>query len=584
MKKSLLTISCAVLALLSFAQAPEAKWAKLIDGNTSAGDQSTDIALDANGNIYWYGTYGSTEASPDIKYDGSFLFNGALYNAGNSQNNNYCVLKTDADGNKLWCVYSNSGDFANNSGFCSVTSDGGLITVAKVRHTDGMTDKNINLVDADGNDFPIEWTSERRYYRLAVTKISSQGNIEWNRMIDFSTAPGPKASGNNADFWAEVFNVSGGTLDDDDNIYIALNYRNPVSIARANAEPVVLAPANTQNWSGDTQTACGDFLILGLDKDGFYRNNLQIEGSCSASYCQQLVWNDGSLFAQGYIIGKDDETLKSGDFQLVPSSIISPVLLCTDKTLSVKWANCYKGEQVAGKNALQNTGLSIYKNGLYFFGQYNLKFTDPNNAEKWVSSEQGTVREGFVVKIDPATGAWLAARDSRNDDWDQPSVVAKTGLTGYLSVILNPANPESIYVFGYVMNANVGVFLREYDSETLVARLPQGQYNIVTGGGVPSAQCSAFNSESGALYFTARGNNVFNLSDGISTEKPSGWGILAASFVLPEEESTGIENVATELNESAPFEYYNLQGIRISKPVKGIYLRRQGKLIERIVL
>ena len=585
MKKSLLLLIGSFMTLVSNAQAPEAKWGKLIDGGTAAGDQSTDVAIASDGSVYWYGTYGSTEASTDVNYDGSLLFKGAPLNVGNTQNNNYTVLKTDGNGNKLWCVFSNSGDFANNSGFCSVTSDGGLITVAKVRHTDGMTDKNINLVGADGKDFPIQWTAERRYYSLAVTKISAEGSIEWNRMINFSTEPGPKASGNYADFWADVFNVSGGTLDDDDNIYIALNYRNPVTIARAQGDPVVLSPSNTSTWTGDSQTAVGDFLILGLDKDGYYRNNLQLDGACSVSYCQQLAWNNGSLFAQGYITGKDNGVLKAGNFQLAPSNIISPLLLCTDSNLDVKWAKCFKGEQVAGKNALQNTDITATDDGLYFCGQYNLKFTDPDDPEKFVTSEQGAIREGFIVKLDPATGAWLAARDSRSDNWDKPSAVAKTGLTGYLSVITNPAQPENIYVFGYVMNANVGVFLREYNAQTLVGCLPDGQYNIVTGGGVPSCQVSAYDSKSGAFYFTARGNNVFNLLDGISTPKPSGWAILAARYDLPDAIFSGIENVAADIDDSnAPVEYFNLQGVRVANPQNGLYIRRQGTRVDKVIL
>lgn len=584
MKKSLLSILALGLAIAAEAQAPRACWGNLIDGATSAGDQSTDISIDPQGNVYWYGTYGTTQSSPEVNYAGSFLYKGDASYSGNSQNNNYTVLKTDAAGNKLWCVYSDCGDFANNAGFCSATSDGGLITVAKVRHTDGQTDKSINLVNADGEDFTIDWTAERRFYRLAVTKISSQGRIEWNRMVDFSTAPGPKASGNYADFWADVFNVTGGTVDDDDNIYIALNYRNPLTVEKAGGEKVVLTPQNTQTWSGDPQTACGDFLILGLDKDGYYRNNLQLSGSCSVSYCQELLWSAGSLYAQGYIIGKDNSSLNAGNFELSPSGIISPVVMSVDSDLNVNWAKCFKGEQVAGKNALQNVDLSICGGALYMCGQYNLKFSDPENPECYVASTQGAVREGFIVKLDAATGKWIAARDSRDDDWNKPSAVAKTGLTGYMKVITGQENSNSIYVFGYVMNANVGVFLREYDAETLVARLPEGQYNIATGGGVPSCQCAAYDSNSGSFYFTARGNNAFNLLDGLSTSKPSGWGILAARYDLEPSMFTGIETIGTDTERQDEAIYYNLQGIPVANPVSGVYIRRQGNKVTKVIL
>ena len=46
-------------------------------------------------------------------------------------------------------------------------------------------------------------------------------------------------------------------------------------------------------------------------------------------------------------------------------------------------------------------------------------------------------------------------------------------------------------------------------------------------------------------------------------------------------ETTGIENVAVENND--PVEYFNLQGERINKPSKGLYIRRQGKLVQKSI-
>ncbi|MDE6418627.1 MAG: hypothetical protein K2K49_05400 [Duncaniella sp.] len=583
MKKQLLSLfSFATLALGVSAAAPEAVWDNLIDGSTAAGDQSTSISLDADGNVYWYGTYGTTAAAPDVTYAGEFLFKGAPYDAGTSYGSNYTLLKTDAQGNKLWCVYSNSGDFASNSGFSATTSDGGVITVSKVRHTDGMLDTNIRLVNADGTPFEIDWTCDRRYYRMAITKISAGGQIEWNRMVDFSTQPGPAASGNSAEFWAETFNVSGGTVDDEGNIYIALNYRNPMTVARKDGEPAVFTPSNTGSWTGDTQTACGDYMLLSFDKDGWYRNNLQLTGQCAASYCQEIVWADGKLYSQGYITG-DGHTMKVGAFDLAPSDVMSPLVICADADLNVSWAKCFPAEKVQNKSGLQNVGISLVNGGLYLCGQYNIKFSDPDDPAKFVAATQGSDREGFVLKLDPATGAWLAARDSRDDDWDRPSAVAKTGLTGYFDVLANPADAKKIYVFGYVMNANVGVFLREYDAETIVACLPEGQYNIVTGGGVPSCQCAAVDPDTGAMYLTARGNNTFTLLGGDTTPKPAGWGILAARFDLGQPQTNIVETIASP-DPDQPVEYYDLLGRKVANPTHGLYIRRHGPTTTKVLL
>ncbi|MDE5632944.1 MAG: hypothetical protein K2I54_09080, partial [Muribaculaceae bacterium] len=108
MKKFLLSFCAAATLVASAGTTPgiEYSWGSLIDGPTSAGDQSTDIAIGKKGGIYWFGTYGSNDANGlDINYDGEFLFTGASY-SGTSQNANFTLLKTDADGHKQWAVYS----------------------------------------------------------------------------------------------------------------------------------------------------------------------------------------------------------------------------------------------------------------------------------------------------------------------------------------------------------------------------------------------------------------------------------------------------------------------------------------------
>ena len=47
--------------------------------------------------------------------------------------------------------------------------------------------------------------------------------------------------------------------------------------------------------------------------------------------------------------------------------------------------------------------------------------------------------------------------------------------------------------------------------------------------------------------------------------------------------NTGISFV-DGINDNAPVEYFNLQGVRVSNPDKGIYIRRQGNKVEKIVL
>jgi hypothetical protein len=49
--------------------------------------------------------------------------------------------------------------------------------------------------------------------------------------------------------------------------------------------------------------------------------------------------------------------------------------------------------------------------------------------------------------------------------------------------------------------------------------------------------------------------------------------------IMPED--SGIENIFPDDN--SPIEYYNMQGIRVTKPQKGLYLKKQGSKITKIL-
>lgn len=47
-------------------------------------------------------------------------------------------------------------------------------------------------------------------------------------------------------------------------------------------------------------------------------------------------------------------------------------------------------------------------------------------------------------------------------------------------------------------------------------------------------------------------------------------------------EAAGVENVVVD--ENAPVEYYNLNGIRVANPENGIYIRRQGNKVSKVLV
>ena len=45
---------------------------------------------------------------------------------------------------------------------------------------------------------------------------------------------------------------------------------------------------------------------------------------------------------------------------------------------------------------------------------------------------------------------------------------------------------------------------------------------------------------------------------------------------------TGIEDITVD--ENAPVEYYNLQGVRVENPENGLYIRRQGNKATKVLV
>ena len=49
--------------------------------------------------------------------------------------------------------------------------------------------------------------------------------------------------------------------------------------------------------------------------------------------------------------------------------------------------------------------------------------------------------------------------------------------------------------------------------------------------------------------------------------------------------TSGIQSVeADDADENAPVEYFNLQGVKVANPENGIFIKRQGKKVEKVIM
>lgn len=533
---SYLTLLSSFAVLAQSTESPQLDWANMFDGTTSAGDQSQAVAVvpNSDGGVYWHNIGNSTESARDISYAGEVLFEGVPYNAGNSNNGNLCIIKTNSDGTAIWNLHSGSCDFAND-GSIATTSDGGAVFTARLRHTDGMLDSPISIVDGTGKTHNFDWKVERRYYRVMVGRLAPDGSLLWSRFIDCDTSPAPSASGNYAEFTAEAISVPALALDNAGNIYIGGNFRSNLHVPTAEGEKVI-SPRNVSTWNGDPQQSAGGMYILKLNSDGYYLADLPVEGNAQNEAINRLLWNDGSLYFQALVIGNDD-TISIAGQTFTPEGDFTPVLGRLDSDFNPSWITPLKGEKLNGKYGFQNCGISVCDHNLWFTGMFNGTVSAPDSTP-FFASTQANMREGFLAKIDAATGGCVKGVSSRDSFSDNI-------LTGYLCAIQNPYAPSKVYVYGYGMNANMGVFLRPYDASTLEADADNA-WTLASQGGVPSAIACAYDINNEALYFTARGNKPFKCEDTTIGDN-STWAVLMAKYNLPESSfPTIVESVSED--------------------------------------
>lgn len=60
--------------------------------------------------------------------------------------------------------------------------------------------------------------------------------------------------------------------------------------------------------------------------------------------------------------------------------------------------------------------------------------------------------------------------------------------------------------------------------------------------------------------------------------------IMVQKIVPVEDVNTGINSIVTEEDVNAPVEYYNLQGVRVANPESGLYIRRQGNKVTKVLV
>ena len=561
------------------ADQPANQWANFLTGKPGQ-DNLTAIATDGTDRIYWFATDASTSADRDVTYDGAKLYDGAEY-SGTGANLNMTLLKTDADGNAQWCIHSNYGDFLASSGGVAVTATGDVVFCGKVRHTDGALDKPVSFTDAKNNTITLDWSVEQRYQRLYIAKCTSDGELLWVRTCDLETA----MNRNGKTFASDAVSPNGIAVDADGNIYVGGNFRATMSVEKQDGSIATISPKNLAKYDGSVQGSCGAMFLLKLDSDGYYLNSITESGNeISESKIIGLEYADGKLYVNGTATGLDDTSrITFAGVELTPATYPSPIIASLNTDLSANWVTLLPGgtDELGSNNAVQNTATTFNNGTLWYCGQFSGKISDPANASNSVATTyKKNTREGFLIKLDAATGSWVKGVASQ-------AGFADTFITAYLKPICPAEEPENVYVYGYGMNAASGVFMRCYNSGTLAAD-SDNSWILVKAGAVPTAVGIAYVPQSGAIFTGTRTNSAAEPLGGTVTEKPAGFTTLLSCFKMGTGFTSGIKSIGIDTDsadntDDTPARYFTIDGTEVATPVSGLYIRLRGSKAEKVI-
>lgn len=572
--------------------APTAEWANFVKGPLASGSMTRSIKATEDGSaIYWMGSAATHSAGDAATYADETIFASPV-DVQRNTNNNLIIMRLDAQGKKVWSLYSSYGDAASNNGGLDILPDGSIVFVAVMRHDEkaDMLAHPLTIVDGTGASTDV-YPAVDEYRNVGIVgHLSADGKLLGYGVIDVDAMEVPADGGTNK-VRAGLF-VDDLAVAPDGNIFISGNYRATMHLKDQAGNTVTFTPKYINGWNGDAQKAAGDMYLFKLTPEGQLLGSLEAQGTgITNGHINNVVYDRGILYLYGRydIVSGEAFTATLAGAPLCSTGVVNLYVAAVDaSTLASEWHTNIVGEKDSNNSCImQNTGISVGNGNLWFCGQYNGKFYPQGNEELGVAST-ARMREGMLVKFDAATGKWIKGVSSPGSF----SAAAYTGLTAYQAALVNTTTPDKVYVFGYTMKNTIGVFLRPYNANTLEAD-PADSWSLVTGvkgsgfnAAIPLAFNIAYVPKAGLAFTDARGRGGMCAAGLEAANTGSSFAIQIAKFRLPEQLFVGVSDiVADEDNAAAPVEYYDLQGRRVSDtPAAGLYIRRQGSQTTKVLV
>ena len=250
------------------------------------------------------------------------------------------------------------------------------------------------------------------------------------------------------------------------------------------------------------------------------------------------------------------------------------------------------------------TGSTIY---------YTLDGTEPTSSsilytEPFVVNNDATVKaiavKNGMAESSIATAVYTVKTMAANMvmfNFNDPASLMTAAKYGnptsaqFAGITSTTALGENVFVAGTVSVAPPATATVYKGTAKYELRPGKGAKIVISGNG---------NKIKTVTFAGSKFNNITTTSDGVMSQEtgvytaPEG-GIESVTFSTPSsglqvasistitveciDAMSGIGNLNAD-DIDAPVEYYNMQGIRVSTPANGIFLRRQGSIIEKVII
>lgn len=513
--------SCILLAFLSMGftaiadnNAPTYLWGHILaettDTNNGLGANDAVATADAvytSSNFY---TKNADATASTLLWDGNVIAYGAP-NTSSGGNINVLFTKLDKQGNVLWHVYSNMGKVSD--AHMAAVSDGGVVVVAEVDHTNKDENKNgilVRFVNADATTTQIdkEYVSGTSGTDLVVFKLTTDGKVAWTKVLTVNET--------SANLLAEAI-----TTDENDNIYLAGYHWDAIKVG----DTEIVAKSNGEKTNSSTAD-CSDFIIK-LDKYGNYVKALASTGTFQTNQCYGITYADGALYVLGLAkTATESDIIKLGDKEFTPGSTLSTYYtakLSTD--LEPLWAKSYystttftSSKTGAPTKKTHAKGISFSDGKIIFTGSMSGGIAADASSSNFFSTSKDAYTAFYGI-VDPTDGTLTGARLTNTANISEY----------YDASVINGAT----YTVGY--DFSKGVLLSVFtDKEST---------NYYLGSSTGTPQVAIIDGSN--VFASIRGKQTFTMCDGTAlTTDIARWAITWGGYSFAPL-TTGITNIPT---------------------------------------